>query len=106
MKKLKFEVPNTLPVEEARRRVEALLGFWAKKYGVQSAWTGLSATMSGKAMGVTIDGGLEVQDGRIAGEASDPGMLLRGQAQKYLTRKFSEYLDPKRSIDEILKEDQ
>ena len=106
MKKLKFEVPNTLPVDEAKKRVEALLGYWGKKYGVKSSWTGHSATMAGKAMGVAIDGGLEVHPTRIAGEASDPGMLLRGQAQKYLTRKFGEYLDPSRSIDELLKSEQ
>ncbi len=57
--------------------------------------------MKGKAVGVTIDGNLEVLANKISGEASDPGMLLRGQAQKYLTRKFSEYLDASRSLDDI-----
>ena len=57
--------------------------------------------MKGKAVGVTIDGNLEVLSNKISGEASDPGMLLRGQAQKYLTRKFSEYLDASRSLDDI-----
>ena len=103
MKKLKFEVPNTLPVDEAKRRVEALLQHWGKKYGIQSTWSGFAVTMSGKAMGVSVDGGLTVEASRIAGEASDPGMLLRGQAQKYLTRKFGEYLDASRSIDDIVK---
>ena len=105
MKKLKFEVPNTLPMEEARRRVEALLSYWGKKYGVQSSWSGDAATMAGKAMGVSIDGGLTVHPTRIAGEAVDPGMLLRGQAQKYIARKFGEYLDPSRSIDDIIKDE-
>ncbi len=106
MKKLKFEVPNSLPLEEAKKRVEALLSYWGKKYGVQSTWSGHTATMNGKAMGVTIDGGLAVEATRIAGEATDPGMLLRGQAQKYLVRKFGEYLDPGRSVDDILKGEQ
>lgn len=100
---IKFEVPNTLPIEEAKQRVEALLGYWNRKYGVSSAWEGVAATMKGKAMGVSIDGKLAVEAARIAGEAIDPGMLLRGQAQKYLQRKFAEYLDPKKSLDEILK---
>jgi hypothetical protein len=100
---IKFEVPNSLPVEDAKKRVEALLGYWNRKYGVTSAWDGVSATMKGKAVGVTIDGKLSVEAARIAGEASDPGMLLRGQAQKYLTRKFAEYLDPKRSLDQVVK---
>ena len=49
---LKFDVPNSLPVEDAKQRVEALLAYWNKNYGVTSAWTGLSATMKGKAVGV------------------------------------------------------
>jgi hypothetical protein len=100
---LKFEVPNALPIDDAKKRVEALLSYWARKYGVQSAWDGVKATMKGKAMGVSIDGSLEVHGAKIAGEASDPGMLLRGQAQKYLTRKFAEYLDPRKTLDELLR---
>lgn len=101
MKKLKFEVPNSLPVDEAKRRVEALLAYWGKKYGVRTSWSGHTATMSGTAMGVSLEGGLEVHPTHIAGEASDPGMLLRGQAQKYLHRKFGEYLDPRRTVEDI-----
>lgn len=100
---LKFEVPNSLPTEEAKKRVEALLSYWNRKYGVSSEWAAMAATMKGKAMGVKIDGTLQVEGHRICGEASDPGMLLRGQAQKYLTRKFSEYLDPAKSLEEIIK---
>lgn len=103
MAMLKFEVPNALPVADAKKRVEALLSFWNRNYGVTSAWAGLEATMAGSAMGVSIDGKLAVQPDRIAGEAADPGFLLRGQAQKYLTRKFAEYLDPKRSLPDIVK---
>jgi Putative polyhydroxyalkanoic acid system protein (PHA_gran_rgn) len=103
--KLKFEVSNTLPVEEARRRVEALLSYWSRKYGVKSSWQGHGATMAGKAMGVAIDGSLEVHPTRIAGEAADPGLLLRGQAQKYLTRKFTQYLDPTRTLEQLLDDD-
>jgi hypothetical protein len=100
---LKFDVPNSLPVEDAKKRVEALLAYWNKNYGVTSAWTGLNATMKGKAVGVTIDGRLTVEPSRIAGEANDPGMLLRGQAKKYLERKFAQYLDPTRSLEQLLK---
>jgi hypothetical protein len=102
---LKFEVPSSLHLEEAKKRVEALLAYWSRKYGVSSSWNGHKATMKGKAVGVTIDGGLEVLGHKVAGEASDPGMLLRGQAQKYLTRKFSEYLDPNKKLEELLHED-
>lgn len=98
---LKFEVPSTLPIDDAKKRVEALLSYWNRKYGITSAWNGLKATMKGKAVGVTIDGSLEVLGNKISGEASDPGLLLRGQAQKYLTRKFAEYLDASKSLDDI-----
>lgn len=100
---IKFEVPNSLPIEDARKRVEALLSYWNRKYGVTSSWTGHHATMKGKAVGVSIDGKLAVEATRISGEADDPGMLLRGQAKKYLVRKFAEYLDPSRSLEQVLK---
>ncbi len=101
MAMLKFEVPNTLPVDDAKKRVEALLAYWGRKYGVKSAWNGVKAVMSGSAMGVAIDGNLEVLPTKLSGEAADPGFLLRGQAQKYLTRKFGEYLDPKKTLADI-----
>lgn len=100
---IKFDVPNSLPVDDAKKRLEALLGYWNRKYGVTSSWSGLTATMKGKAVGVTIDGKLTIEPSKIDGEASDPGMLLRGQAKKYLVRKFAEYLDASRSIDQLVK---
>lgn len=103
MAMLKFEVPNSLPVEEAKKRVEALLDYWKRKYAVNSNWSGVKAVMNGKAMGVSIDGNLEVHGHKIAGEAIDPGFLLRGQAQKYLQRKFAEYLDAGRTLEQIIK---
>jgi hypothetical protein len=99
---MKFEVPNSLPIEEAKKRVQALLSYWGRKYGVVSEWSGEKAQMRGKAMGVKIDGSLEVLESKISGEALDPGILLRGQAQKYLTRKFSEYLDPNKRLEDVL----
>jgi len=100
---IKFEVPSSLSIEDAKKRVEALLAYWHRKYGVKSSWTGEKAVMSGRAMGVSIDGKLEVLATKVSGEAADPGMLLRGQATKYLTRKFGEYLDPKKTLEQLLK---
>ncbi len=99
---LKFEVPNAVSLDDAKKRVEALLAYWKRKYNVNSNWDGLSATMQGKAVGVSIDGALTVLADKISGEAKDPGMLLRGQAQKYLTRKFAEYLNPDKTLEQIL----
>ena len=103
MAMLKFEVPSSLAVDDARKRVEALLAYWQRKYSVDSKWSGSKAVMAGKAMGVAIDGKLEVLANKISGEAIDPGFLLRGQAQKYLQRKFSEYLDASKTLEQILK---
>lgn len=102
---LKLEVPHSISLEDAKKRVEALLSYWSRKYGVKSTWEGDKVVFAGKAMGISIDGSLSVLASKIAGEASDPGMLLRGQAQKYLTRKFSDYLDPKKSLADLSKDD-
>jgi Putative polyhydroxyalkanoic acid system protein (PHA_gran_rgn) len=99
---IKFEFPHALATDEAKKRVEALLAYWSRKYGVKASWSGEKATMNGKAMGFSFDGWLVVDGKRVGGEASDPGMLLRGQASKYLTRKLGEYLDGKRQLSEIL----
>ncbi len=101
MARLNFEVPNTLPVDDAKQRVEALLTYWQRKYGIAATWTGASAKLTGKAMGVSIDASLNVEDRRIAGEGPDPGFLLRGQATKYIQRKFGQYLDPTTPLDEL-----
>ncbi len=98
---LSFEVPHTLSKEEAKKRVESLIAYWTQKYGMKAEWSGDVAKIVGKAMGVTIDAVLNVTDAKIGGEATDPGMLLRGQAKKYLTQKFSEFLDPSKSIDDL-----
>ncbi len=100
---IKFEFPHTFAPDEARQRVEALLGYWSRKYGLKVSWAGDKATMAGKAMGFAFDGWLLVEGKRVGGEAADPGMLLRGQATKYVTRKLGEYLDGKRPLADIQK---
>jgi hypothetical protein len=98
---IKLEIPHSLPLEEAKARVQALLDYWSRKYGVRATWAGDKATFAGKAMGISIDGHLTVTPQRIDGQASDPGMLLRGQAKKYLDRKFADYLDPKKKLADV-----
>jgi hypothetical protein len=101
---LKLDIPHSLQLDDAKARVGALLDYWSRKHGVKISWTGERATFDGKVMGISFNGNLTVQAGKIAGEASDPGMLLRGQAQKYLTKKFGDYLDPKKSLGDVQKE--
>jgi hypothetical protein len=95
-----FQVPHSLSLAEAKQRMEKLTQHWAK-HGIQSSWAGDVAKLSGKVMGIHLDATLRVTDKTVGGEATDPGMLLRGQAKKYLTHKFATWLDPKKTIEEL-----
>jgi hypothetical protein len=95
-----FEVPHGLALAEARRRMERLTQYWAK-HGIQASWTGDVARLSGKVMGMALDATMRVTERSVGGEATDPGLLLRGQAKKYLTQKFEAWLDPGTSVEEL-----
>ena len=101
MGKMKLDIPHTLDKAEAKQRVEKLLGYWSNKYGVTAQWAGDAAKLSGKVMGIQLSADLEVRDGRVDGEASDPGFLFREKAKRYLTEKFSHYLDPNRPLGDL-----
>lgn len=102
MGKIDFHVAHTLSLAEAKKRIEKLTQHWAK-HGIQSTWSGDEAKLHGKVMGINLDAVLRVTDKTVGGQASDPGLLLRGQAKKYLTHKFETWLDPKKSIEELEK---
>ena len=102
MGKIDFHVPHTLSLAEAKTRMEKLTQHWAK-HGIQSTWSGDEAKLHGKVLGIHLDATLRVTDKTVGGEATDPGLLLRGQAKKYLTHKFETWLDPKQSIEELEK---
>jgi hypothetical protein len=99
-KTFEFHVSHALPREEARARIQKLTTTWSK-HGVQSSWEGDEAQLDGKVMGMHLVATLKVTDTQVGGEATDPGMLLRGQAKKYLTEKFAHYLDPKNPLSEL-----
>jgi hypothetical protein len=100
MGKIDFHVAHTLPLAEAKKRMERLTAHWAK-HGIQSTWAGDEAKLHGKVLGIHLDATLRVTDKTVGGEASDPGLLLRGQAKKYLTHKFATWLDPTKSVEEL-----
>jgi len=100
MGKIDFHVSHSLPQAEARRRIEKLTQHWAK-HGIHSTWNGDEARLQGKVLGMTLDATLRVTDKTVGGEATDPGLLLRGQAKRYLTHKFETWLDPKKSLEEL-----
>ncbi|MGQ0506928.1 MAG: polyhydroxyalkanoic acid system family protein [Myxococcaceae bacterium] len=97
---MKFEVSHGLPKDEAKKRIEALTRYW-QKHGISSQWAGDSATINGKVMGVQFDAKLAITDKSVGGEGTDPGMLLRGTAKKYLENKFATFLDPSKSLSDL-----
>ncbi len=105
MAKIKLDIPHSLAADEARKRIEALFAYWGRKYGVKATWANEVASYEGKVMGISFDGKLSVLAGKIAGEAIDPGFLLRGQAKKYLDQKFAHYLDPKKTVADLAGDD-
>lgn len=105
MATIKLDIPHSLPIEEAKKRVQSLLGYWDRKYNVKTTWTGDVVTFSGKTMGISIDGRLTIAAGKLSGDAGDPGFLLRAQAEKYLKRKFADYLDPNKTLADLARDD-
>ncbi len=104
MPMLKFEVPHGLAKDEALTRAKKLLEYWGEKYGIVSSWSGETATMNGKVMGITLDAVMTITEEKVSGEATDPGMLLRGKARKYLEDKFQWALDPGRKAEDLTRE--
>jgi len=98
---IRLDIPHTLSKDEAKQRVEKLLGYWSHKYGVSTRWAGDAAKLSGKVMGISLAADLTVREGKVDGEATDPGFLFREKAKKYLTEKFAHYLDPGTPLDKL-----
>ncbi len=90
---MEFHVSHALPRAEARARIEKLTSYWSR-HGIQSTWNGDEAQLNGKVLGMHLVATLRVTDTQVGGEASDPGMLFRGQAKRYLTEKFAHFLNP------------
>ncbi|HEY8212206.1 MAG TPA: polyhydroxyalkanoic acid system family protein [Myxococcaceae bacterium] len=101
MGKIKLDIPHSLPKGEAKQRVEKLVSYWSNKYGVSAQWSGDAAKLSGKVLGISLAADLEVREGKVDGEATDPGFLFRDKAKKYLTEKFARYLDPKKTLGQL-----
>lgn len=99
---LKFEVPHQLSKDEAITRAKKLLDHWGKKYGVASDWKGDTAHLNGKVMGIALVATMTITQDKVSGEATDPGMLLRGKAKKYLEEKFNLALDPNKKAEDLM----
>lgn len=102
---MSLEIPHSLSKDEAKSRVQALTEYWSRKQGVKSSWSGDTVKLDGKVMGIALEASLTVLDNKLSGEGTDPGMLLRSQAKKYIERKFAHYLDPSKSLADLKREE-
>ncbi|HKA87907.1 MAG TPA: polyhydroxyalkanoic acid system family protein [Haliangiales bacterium] len=94
MANLLIEHPlGSMSVAEAKERLTAMGEYFTNKHGINVTWSGDAATVKGKYLVVTIDGGLRFQGGKAIFEGKDPGMLWRGKAREYIQGKIKKYLD-------------
>ena len=97
-----LNAPHALDPSEARARLHALGDYLGNKYGLTIAWTGEdTATVSGSYLVVSISGTIELRPKEVGFSGKDPGMLWRGKAKDYLTRKLKQYLDPATPVDKL-----
>lgn len=87
-------VLHSLSREDARVRVEQLLTYWGKRFGVKSAWSGFRVELSGVVWGITIDAHFDVGDHDVIATATDPGFAWRRMAHDYVSKKLKKYLHP------------
>ena len=92
---MNIEHNHNFAQDEAVTRVKALADYMTARHGMQVQWlTEDSFRLSGKYKVVAIDATIAVRDGKIAVHGKDPGMLWRGPAKAYITKKIEQYLDP------------
>ena len=90
-----LKVAHKFSAAEAHIRVQQLVDYWKKSFGVSQSWSGDRVFVSGRIVGVNFDAILEVSDGQVRCESTDPGGLWRGFARDYVAKKLRKYLHPK-----------
>jgi Putative polyhydroxyalkanoic acid system protein (PHA_gran_rgn) len=99
---LRIEHKHELGIDDARDRIRALGEYLDNKHGIGVTWTGQNeAKVKGKFMVITIDATVTVEEKRVCFDGKDPGMLWRGKAKDYLSRKMGTYLDPKKTLADL-----
>lgn len=88
--------------DEAKARVKALAEYMSNKHGMQVQWTSDDTfRMQGKYKIVNIDATIALSAGKVHVTGKDPGMLWRGPAKAYITKKLEQYLDPGAPVDSL-----
>ena len=82
---------TVLELPDARARLRAMGEYLGNKYGLSITWTGDDeASVTGSYLVVSVSGGLHLTASSVTFSGKDPGMLWRGKAKDYLTRKSRE----------------
>jgi len=102
MSNLRVEYPlGTLSKEDARARLVALGEYLQNKHGINVTWNGDAATVRGKYLVVNIEGTMSFGADKAVFDGKDPGLLWRGKAREYLTKKLAVYLDAKTKLEDL-----
>jgi hypothetical protein len=102
MANLRIEQPlGGMSMEDAKARLTAMGEYFTNKHGIGVTWSGDAATVKGKYLVVTIDGGLRFDGGKVVFEGKDPGLLWRGKAKEYIEGKIRKYLDPRTPLPDL-----
>jgi hypothetical protein len=90
-----LRIGHKFTTAEAHMRVQQLLDYWKARFGVTQTWSGERVAVSGSIVGVDFHAILEVSDGQVQCESTDPGGMWRGFARDYVAKKLRKYLHPK-----------
>lgn len=90
-----LRVGHKFSTAEAHTRVQQLLDYWKTRFGLSQSWKGEQVFVSGSIVGVDFQAVLEVTDGQVRCESSDPGGMWRNFARDYVSKKLRKYLHPK-----------
>lgn len=79
---------------DAHVRVQQLLDYWDSRARLIQKWTGDRVAVSGTVIGVTFSAILDITDGVVRCESTDPGFVVRNTARDYVQKKLRKYLNP------------
>jgi Putative polyhydroxyalkanoic acid system protein (PHA_gran_rgn) len=94
-----IEVPHSLGNEEAKRRIEGLLGDVKREFGdritdLEEKWTGDQATFSFRAMGFGVSGTLAIEPSlvRLSGKLPMAALPFRGRIEQVIRERATALL--------------
>lgn len=99
---MEIQAAHPFTHEEAKARVRALADYLSNKHRMTIAWTGDDRFhLTGKYTVVELDVTVQIGPNKVQVNGPDPGLLLRGPAKAYISRKVNEYLSPSASLDSL-----